>query len=376
MHPLAHAWAKDRQELAKQGQTWMSTACIFALSFTIDEYSSHKDHLLYWKSLLNIGVKTAFSLGPEPMVISIFLTCGLSLEIHREDSRLGTLLYDIFSTLGIKLDTPSIEYLGIYKIYALYLAHIGDSASSLQLLIQIAKIQDETLPRSHYKRLISQHELGRVYADNGEVEMAIKLLEQVVEDQEDLPITTPRRLASQHELARVYLAKGGKVKEAIEILEQVVKIREEVLPIAHSNRLTSQHELARVYLQNGQAERAQEIFEHVVKIREEVLSITHSDRLLSQHELGHAYLENGQFEQAIRLLEHVVKIREEVLPMSHSLRLASQHELAYAYHTDGQVEKAIELLEHVVKIEGEVLPANHSSRLISERALALFKEEA
>ncbi|KFY76048.1 hypothetical protein V498_09778 [Pseudogymnoascus sp. VKM F-4517 (FW-2822)] len=271
MHPLAHAWAKDRQELAQQGQTWMSTACIFALSFTTDEYSSHRDHLLHWQSLLSIGVKTAFSLGPKPMVISIFLTCGRSLVLHREDSKLGTLLHDIFGTLGIKLDTPSIEYLGIYKAYAISLSLLGDISGSLQLQIQIAKIQDKILPSSHYKRLISQHELGRAYRESGEVEMAIEILEQVVEAQESLPVTSSRRLASQGELVRAYNA-NGQADKAITLMEQVVRVRDDILPVTDPARLTSQYELASAYLNGGQVEKSIEIFEHVVKIEEDAIA--------------------------------------------------------------------------------------------------------
>ncbi|KFZ13047.1 hypothetical protein V502_06789 [Pseudogymnoascus sp. VKM F-4520 (FW-2644)] len=261
MHPLAHAWAKDRQELGQQQKT---------------------DLLPHVQSLLsNIEVKTASSLGPKAMVISIFFICVRNLLKNRDDSRLNNLLHDIFGTLAITYDEPSMEYLPIYDLYARNLHDTGDVTNALKLQMQIVNLQEGVLPVAH-----------------------------------------PDRLASRHELARAYLGNGGQVEKAIELLEHVVKIREKVLPITHPNLLASQHELARAYLDNGQVEKAIELLEHVVKIREEVLP-THPDRLASQQQLAQAYHANGQVEKAIELLEHVVKIREEVLPITDPRRLMS-----------------------------------------------------
>ncbi|OBT73867.1 hypothetical protein VF21_06673 [Pseudogymnoascus sp. 05NY08] len=408
MHPLAHAWAKDRQELVQQGQTWIAAACVVALS--IDSHGSPRDNLVHLQSLLNIEVKTAFSLGPKPMLVSIFIIFCQNLVINRDDSRLKALLQDIFGILAIEFDKPSIEYLEIYRIHGINLQHIGDLANSLQLYIQIAKIHDETLPHSHYKRLISQHNVANAYHASGEVERAIELFKQVVEAQEDLPITNSRRLASQHELARAYAAneqadkaielleqvmeirgtmpiahperlmsqdvlayayyKNGQVDKAIELLEQVIKIREGVLPIAHYSRLVAQSELAAMYRTNGQWDKVILLQECVVKIQQDTLPITHPSRLYSEHELGHTYLQTGREEDAMKLLEQVVKIQEEILPIDNHRRLMSQHELARAYVTDGQVEKAIQLLEPVVKIKEGILPVAHRTRLISQQVLA------
>lgn len=56
------------------------------------------------------------------------------------------------------------------------------------------------------------------------------------------PEDDPSRLTSQHELARAYEA-DGQVKVAVKLLEQVVAIREKVLTEDHPDRLASQHEL-------------------------------------------------------------------------------------------------------------------------------------
>jgi hypothetical protein len=56
----------------------------------------------------------------------------------------------------------------------------------------------------------------------------------------------PDRLASQHNLASAY-QDNGQVNDAVRLLEQVVAIEGRVLVEDHPDRLASQHELARAY---------------------------------------------------------------------------------------------------------------------------------
>ncbi|CRG88256.1 Nephrocystin-3 [Talaromyces islandicus] len=205
---------------------------------------------------------------------------------------------------------------------------------------------------------------------NGKAKAAAPLLEQVVKIQEQmLAETHPDRLASQHTLAGAYRA-NGQTREAISLLEQVVKIREQILPEDHPDRLASQHALAIVYQANGQIKKGVLLLEQSVKIQKQILAEDHPSRLALQHTLAGAYRVNGQIKEAVSLLEHVVKIREQALAEDHPHRLASQHELARAYGDDGQVKEAVSLLEHVVKIR-EKLAEYHPDRLASRHALAV-----
>ncbi|KFY25556.1 hypothetical protein V493_04584, partial [Pseudogymnoascus sp. VKM F-4281 (FW-2241)] len=81
---------------------------------------------------------------------------------------------------------------------------------------------------------------------------------------------------------------------------------------------------------NGQVKEAVELLQQVVKIREATLAEDHPDRLSSQHVLAGAYEANGQVKEAVNLLEQVVKIREATLAEDHPSRLASQYALAIA----------------------------------------------
>ncbi|KAF3763152.1 hypothetical protein M406DRAFT_347016 [Cryphonectria parasitica EP155] len=221
-------------------------------------------------------------------------------------------------------------------------------------------------------------QVGRCLRVDGRVKEAVACLRKCClwKESNFSDETHPSRLASQHVLAGAY-QENGQVKEAVELLEHVVKIRETTLDETHPSRLASQHELARAYQANGQVKEAvehvvKEAVEHVVKIQETTLDETHPSRLASQHELARAYQANGQVKEAVELLEHVVKIQETTLDETHPSQLTSQHELARAYQANGQVKEAV---EHVVKIQETTLDETHPSRLASQHELARAYQE-
>ncbi|KAF3492115.1 TPR repeat protein [Arthroderma uncinatum] len=212
---------------------------------------------------------------------------------------------------------------------------------------------------------------GNILYYVGKIKEAVRLLEHVVKVRETtLAEDHPHRLTSQHELASVYQA-DGQIKEAVRLLEHVVKVRETTLAEDHPDRLASQHALAIAYQADGQIKEAVQLLKHVVKVRETTLAEDHPHRLTSQHELASVYQADGQIKEAVRLLEHVVKVQETTLVEDHPSRLASQHVLATAYQADGQIKEAVRLLEHVVKVEETTLAEDHPDRLASQHALAI-----
>jgi tetratricopeptide (TPR) repeat protein len=139
--------------------------------------------------------------------------------------------------------------------------------------------------------------------------------------------------------------------------------------LSEEDWLTAQQSLASAYLIDGQNTKAIEILERIVKVREEELREDHPRRLSSQHILAGAYQANGQNIKAIEILEQVVKV-EEKLREDHPDRLSSQHVLAYTYWNDGQTEKALEIQEYVVTVARRGFRADHTDRIVMEKHLS------
>jgi tetratricopeptide (TPR) repeat protein len=109
-------------------------------------------------------------------------------------------------------------------------------------------------------------------------------------------------------------------------MEHVVRIEQSTFDEGDSDRLVSEAVLASLYEENGRMKEAVEILEQVVKMR--MLKEDHSKLLISQHNLACAYMSNGQEEDAIKLMEHVVRIKQSTLEDGHPRRLTSERLLA------------------------------------------------
>ena len=372
MHPLTHAWAKDRQDSKHQGMAWIAAGCVlgFSRSNTRMWQTQERRLLPHVLSYLDIKVNKAFGLAAKLVITPLFLKCGRALLDMRQDSTLGQLIQDTFLELGQNPEEPSKEFLPLYDLQARSLSNIGRHKKAVALLKQVVAIRKTTLAETHPDQLASQQELARAYRANGQVTEAVTLLEQVVAIQATtLAETHPNWLASQQELATAYRA-NGQVTKAVTLLKQVVVIRKTTLAETHPDRLASQHELARAYQANGQVIEAVVLLEQVVAIRKTTLAETHPDRLASQHELARVYRANGQVTEAVTLLKQVVAIQATTLAETHPNRLASQHELATAYRANGQVTEAVALLEQIVAIHKVTLAETHPNRLASQHELA------
>lgn len=183
--------------------------------------------------------------------------------------------------------------------------------------------------------------------------------------------TVERRWLGLFELTSRNFANCGKLKKAIGLLEQVVRIRTQSLAVNYPSRLASQHTLGGAYQVNGQMKEVVVLLEDiVVRIQSQSLASDHPLRLASQHSLALAYHTNGQVKEAVALLKEVVQIRSESLAADHPDHLASQDELARVYHMNGQGKEAVELLEEVVRIKSQLLAADHPDQLASQHTLA------
>ena len=414
MHPLVHAWARDRQDSMEQDKSWVTTGCLIGMFRDDDEFwLRHSRQLrLHLHAFTGWDTSKLFECYPPKKITTILLKCGALLYDMHDSAKVHALMQGLFGHLELDMRTVKGEWIDLYELAARNLERSGKSKEAILLLDQIVsfreqrlpeddadllrvqhelasacqangqiqeaislflrvvKIRKKTLREDHPNRLASQHQLASAYQANGQAQEAIVLLEQVVKIKEQtLRKDHPRRLASQHQLAAAYQT-NGRVQEAIVLLKQVVEIGEQTLREDHPNRLASQHELAGAYQANGQAQEAIVLLKQVVEIREQTLREDHPDRLASQHELASAYRANGQVQVAIVLLKQVNKIQEQILREDHPDRLASQHELAVAYQANRQVQEAIVLLEQVVKIKEQTLREDHPDRLASQQELA------
>ncbi|KIW10708.1 hypothetical protein PV08_11672 [Exophiala spinifera] len=340
MHPLVHAWARDRQDEWQQHASWVAMGCIVALSQSESEmWRVHgRDLQPHLHALTSWEMGCAFQNAPRTAVASVWMECGWLLHGMRDDGTVFRLLERLCTHLGLDKSTVNMGWVALYDLIGRNLVNYGKVQAAVRVLEEVARIQGQTLLEDH-----------------------------------------PSRLASQHALAGAYEA-NGQVKDAVRLLEEVVRIKGQTLAEDHPSRLASQHALAGAYQANGQVKDAVWLLEEVVRIRGQTLAEDHPDRLASQHALAGAYEANGQVKDAVQLLEEVlleevVRIKGQTLAEDHPDRLASQHNLAVYLWGLGQESAALEMMRQVVEIRQRVLDNDHPSRIASEKWLQHFEDK-
>ncbi|EXJ80944.1 hypothetical protein A1O3_07232 [Capronia epimyces CBS 606.96] len=368
MHPLVHAWSRDRLGPETQHESWVTTGCLVALSCSNNLlWRKQARHLQpHLQALVSSEMNTIFGSEPVILIIRILMKCGWQLREMRADAALFVLIDHMFTHLNLHRSTVAPQWLGMYELSAQSLLDRGKPNDAVQLLEEVIKIQKQTLAEDHPDRLASQHNLAMAYKENGQIKEAVPLLEQVVEIQKQtLAEDHPDRLSLQYSLAMVY-QENGQIKEAVPLLEQVVEIRKQTLAEDHPDRLASQHCLAMAYKENGQIKEAVSLLEQVVEIQKQTLAEDHPYRLSSQYRLAMAFQANSQIKEAVPLLEQVVETRKQTLAEDHPNRLSSQYSLAMAYKANGQIKEA-----QVVEIQKQTLAEDNPNRLASQHCLAL-----
>lgn len=151
MHPLAHAWAKDRLNQKQQQAAWVSAGCILALSLSKPwTWRIYERQLRpHMQSFLSPTVEAMFSFGPPGTMLPILLTCGWALNTMREDKKLESLLEDIYRVLQITLVNPSREHMRIWELAAINLESWGLSKQAVGLLEYVVKIKQTMVTENH-----------------------------------------------------------------------------------------------------------------------------------------------------------------------------------------------------------------------------------
>jgi tetratricopeptide (TPR) repeat protein len=342
MHPLTHAWAKDRQDSKRQGVAWIVTGCVlgFSRSNTHMWQTQERRLLPHVLSYLDLKVKKAFDLASKTVITSILLKCGWALLDMRQDSRLGQLLEDMFLELRQKPDKPSEDLLPLYDLQARSLINLGRNEATRGLLEQVIRIREITQPKRHPDTLTTMSNLALVLDRQGKYAEAEAMNRQTLEISEEvLGKTHPDTLTTMSNLALV-LDSQGKYADAEAMNRQALEIMEEVLGKTHPSTLTTMSNLAGVLDCQGKYAEAEAMNRQTLEISEEVLGKTHPSTLTTMNNLALVLNSQGKYADAEAINRQTLEISEEMLGKTHPDTLTSVYCLAYLLQKKQEYEEA------------------------------------
>lgn len=336
MHPLAHAWAKERLRIEQHRRAWMTTGCVLSFS------KSQELGILWWPehlrelrphvvSFLSLNVQEVHSFGRSNAMLAVVVQCGWILMEMGEFRRVEELLRNIYKALGISPSAPSAEHTRLWQLASFSLIRSCQYQEAVKLFELILEVNATTSEKISESRLQMQYHLIAAYF------------------------------------------KTGQITEAIELVEGILDVSENVSHYASLVSLVTQFHVVHVFCQNEQAIEATKLLQDIISEKMILRNLGDPTRLLPQGALFSVYFNSGRKAEAIKILEDVDSALGKTRGKAHPDRLRAQLGLAGAYYSIGQEQKGRELFEYVVERLRICLPQGHEDLQVAELVLPIIR---
>ncbi|KAK0623518.1 hypothetical protein B0T14DRAFT_425965 [Immersiella caudata] len=157
----------------------------------------------------------------------------------------------------------------------------------------------------------------------------------------------------------------GKYKEAEQMHQQALQLREKVLGKEHPSTLTSMNNLGNVLDGQGKYEEAEQMHQQALQLNEKVLGKEHPSTLDSMNNLGNVLGSQGKYEEAEQMYQQTLQLREKVLGKEHPSTLSSMNNLRNVLNRQGKYEEAEQMHQQALQLKEKVLGKEHLSTLDS-----------
>ena len=335
MHPLVHAWARDR--LSEDSRQHYRAAASYTLSSAISRTFHISDYRF------------------RRMLIPHIDTCFESSQCNSDILRY--------------FDEDQIE---MAYHFSLAFAENGRLRDSMELCEKVFEARQKILGSEHRDTLQVMIDLARSYRDLGQLRTAMELNEKTFE-------ASQRALGCEHPdalLAMACLAIGysdlGRHQEAMELKEKALEASQRTLSDEHPDTLGAMNNLAVSYSILGRHQEAMELREKTLEASHRTLSSEHPDTLLAMNNLAASYSNLGRHQEAVELGEKALEARQRTLGSEHPDTLHAMNNLAISYSPLGRHQEALELGRKVFEGRKRILGSEHPDTFKAMNSLEYY----
>ena len=299
LHPVTHAWSKDRLIGPKSEDAWLNALAILSLSC--------------WK--LKISQPLMQMLQPHiesmPKRPSFYDKYKAIFSIHQSFYQLARCLlsaknpavaHEILQLIPINADDArngNLNFQQIQLLRAQCAIDLGDLKKAEELLKQALKSHGEVSKAEDEVQRGFVLTLARVYTRQERQAEATEILKPFFQVKMEISEVDPHFL---EQLALVYFEMGDLLK-AKSMMEQVVPMKQEKYKVDHDSRLNSEVGLAQIYEELGDTIEATKIYERVTQTLAKTLEPNNIIRLCIEYQLASCYYDLRRYKESLRLAE-------------------------------------------------------------------------
>lgn len=229
-------------------------------------------------------------------------------------------------------------------------AYVADDRTkeAIDMLEKIQAANSKTRPINDRLQLVSEHVLAMAYSVDGQHTKAITRMKHLMETQQKKGSTEggDLQIKLQYQLADKY-SSAGQMKEAIELLEPVVKKQRGIAAEDDDLLLHAQKSLAGAYLKDNRIKEAIGTMQHVVAVLKKG-PVQTLFRESSEVLLASAYLLDDRATEGFDILQRLVANKKKSVQKGDLKLLHLESQLAQAHVVNGRVSEGIRILEDVV----------------------------
>jgi tetratricopeptide (TPR) repeat protein len=170
-----------------------------------------------------------------------------------------------------------------------------------------------------------------------------------------------------------YLLEIGRVVEALEVAEEVMKARIKLFGPTHEDSLWAMAIVSDIQCHLGTWEEAEKLSVQVIEARKIKLGADHPHTLISMGSLASTYRGQGRWEEAEKLEVQVMEAHKIKLGADHPDTLTSMGNLAYTWQHMGDFVEAMALLRECIRYREVRLGLNHPSTQSSIATLSAWE---
>ena len=284
IHPLVHAWSRDRASPVERDEARVCALQILALAVGTSQLRT-AEVLAFWRSLLpHVDVCRTADVEPD-----------VAVQLHRVYIATGRWNV-VEELLELALDARRAllgnEHLDTVWIMAQLVYTYNEQGrwkEAEELGLQVLEVRRRVLGEDHPQTLTSTSNLAGTYRQQRRCNEAEELHLQVVEARRRvLGDEHPDTLMSMHNLAHTYHDQS-RWKEAEELYLQVMPVIRRILGEDHPNTLTNMHHLAILYWRQGRQKEGKELAMQVLEKRIKMLGDNHPHTLRTAAWVAHMH---------------------------------------------------------------------------------------
>ncbi|KIK00831.1 hypothetical protein K443DRAFT_664318 [Laccaria amethystina LaAM-08-1] len=372
MHPLVHAWGRDRMVLSRRQECSSMAYVTLSCSLRDDRsqpYGFHRALVTHVRANMQQSIRDKHQ-KPDNYFDDSYEKFGWLLLEQGYSSEAKELEIQVLNArkrvLGVE-HPDTIRAMG--NLAATY-GNLGNYSEAEKLEMQVLDARHRSLGVEHPDTIMAMANLARTYADLGNYIEAEKLEKQVlVARNRILGCEHPDTIRDLGNLASTYGSLGNYIG-AEKLEEQVFNARNRILGIEHPDTIKALGNLAATYESLGKYIEAVKLGKQVVDARNRILGSEHPDTIKALGNLASTYGSLGDYIEAEKLKKQVLDARNRILGVEHPDTMMAMANLASTYKNLGNYNEAEKLEKQVLDARNRILGVEHPHTILAMANLA------